>query len=200
VPRLAEADLASDPVTQFRGWLDEASAAGLREPTAAALATSAADGKPSVRMVLLKSVDDRGFVFATNYESRKGRELSGNPWASLLFYWDALERQVRVEGAVARTDEAESDAIFHARPRGARQAAWASRQSRVIPDRRHLDERLEEIARRYPGELPRPPFWGGYRLAPERVEFWQGVAFRLHDRLRYVLAPDGGWRVERLAP
>jgi pyridoxamine 5'-phosphate oxidase len=189
-----------DPIDQFRAWLDDASAAAIREPTAGALATASKDARPSARMLLLKGFDQRGFVFSTNYESRKARELEENPWASLLFHWDPLERQVRIEGRVFKIGGEESDAIFRARPRGARLGSWASPQSRAIATREALETRLRQMQRRFPGEVPRPPFWGGYRLEPARLEFWQAGENRLHDRLLYARLPDGSWQVERLAP
>ncbi len=190
----------TDPIEQFRAWMDDATAAGIREPTAATLATASKDARPSARMLLLKRFDHRGFVFSTNYESRKARELAENPWASLLFHWDPLERQVRIEGRVFKIGGEESDAIFRARPRGARLGSWASPQSRAIATREALETRLRQMQRRFPGEVPRPPFWGGYRLEPERLEFWQAGENRLHDRLLYARLPDGSWQVERLAP
>ncbi len=190
----------TDPIDEFRAWMDDATAAGIREPTAATLATASKDARPSARMILLKGFDHRGFVFSTNYDSRKARELAENPWASLLFHWDPLARQVRIEGPVTKIGPEESDAVFKARPRGARLGSWASPQSRPIASRDTLEARLNEMQRRFPGDVPRPPFWGGYRLAPERLEFWQAGENRLHDRLLYARLPDGGWQVERLAP
>lgn len=190
-----------DPIRRFREWLDLAVRHGFREPNAMALATGDAAGRPSVRMVLLKGVDDSGFVFFTNYESRKGRELAANPRASLAFYWDALERQVRIEGSVERVGADESDAYFASRPRGSRIAAAASPQSEPIPDRESLERRYRELDARFPGDtIPRPPHWGGYRLVPESIEFWEGRPDRMHDRTRYRREPGGDWRVDRLAP
>ena len=198
---LVEADVDPDPVVQFGRWLDDAGAAGLVEPSAMTLATAGADGAPSARMVLLRGVDQRGFVFYSNYESRKAAELAANPRAALVFWWGQLHRQVRVEGPVERTSQEESAAYWRTRPPGSRLSAWASPQSRVIPGRAVLDERVAELAARHPdGDVPLPPFWGGYRLVPEVVELWQQRANRLHDRLRYTRTPDGGWRIERLAP
>ena len=197
---LTEADAAADPLAQFARWFDEALAAGLPEPNAMTLATATLDGRPSARVVLLKGFDARGFVFFTNRHSRKGRELAANPYAALAFFWPELERQVRVEGAVAPTGDEESDAYFASRPLASRLGAWASSQSEVIAGREVLDRAVEELAARFGGEVPRPPHWGGYRLSPEAVEFWQGRPSRLHDRLRYARRPDGGWRRERLAP
>jgi pyridoxamine 5'-phosphate oxidase len=198
---LDEGDLDPDPVVQFLGWFDAAIAAGLVEPNAMTLATATADGQPSARMVLLKGVDARGFVFYTNYESRKGRELEANPHAALVLWWGELQRQVRVEGRVERASREESAAYFRSRPAGARLGAWTSEQSRVIDGRAVLDARLAELTERFADEdVPLPPFWGGYRVVPEAIEFWQGRQDRLHDRLRYRRQPEGGWSVERLAP
>ena len=195
---LNEADLDPDPLRQFTAWFEEAGAAGVRAPEAMALATAGADGRPSVRMVLLKGFDERGFVFFTGYESRKGAELTANPRAALLFHWDPLGRQVRIEGPVERVAEAESDAYFASRPRGAQISASVSPQSRVVESRAALEAAATELEARG-GELPRPPAWGGFRLSPETYEFWQHRANRLHDRLRY--SRDGAaWKVERLAP
>ncbi len=197
---LDESDADPDPIEQFRKWFDEALAADLHEPNAMTLATATPDGKPSARVVLLKGFDARGFVFYTNYEGRKGRELAENPRAALVFYWGELERQVRVEGRVWRVLEEESDAYYASRPRGSRLGAWASAQSRSVERRELVEERLRELEREYTGrEVPRPPFWGGYRVEPEEIEFWQGRENRLHDRLVYRWSSDG-WRIERLQP
>ena len=195
---LDEAALDPDPLRQFARWFEEAGAAGIRAPEAMAAATASDDGRPSVRMVLLKGFDERGFVFFTGYESRKGQELAENPRAALLFYWDPLGRQVRIEGPVERVDEAESEAYFRSRPRGAQISASVSPQSRVVESRAALEERAAELEAAG-GEIPRPPAWGGLRVRPETYEFWQHRANRLHDRLRYRRA-DGGWIVERLGP
>ena len=197
---LAEKDLARDPFRQFEKWFAEAQAAKVPEPNAMVLASCTADGRPSTRTVLLKALDGRGFVFYTNYESRKGRELAGNARASLLFPWIAMERQVMVEGTVSRVTREESDAYFHSRPRLSQLAAWASNQSSVIGDRALLESAMKALEKQYAGtDVPLPPNWGGFRLAPESVEFWQGRRSRLHDRLRYRREKDG-WVIERLAP
>lgn len=197
---LHESDLAPDPVEQFRTWLSDAFDANLVEPNAMTLATSTPDGIPSARIVLLRGFDERGFSFYTNYEGRKGGELSSNPRAALVFYWDALERQVRVEGSVSKLPESESDEYFAGRPRGSRVGAWASEQSETLEKREDLERRVEEVEKEYPGdEIPRPPFWGGFRVEPERVEFWQGRESRLHDRLLYERS-GGVWKVVRLQP
>jgi pyridoxamine 5'-phosphate oxidase len=189
-----------DPLEQFRSWYAEAQEAGVKAPQAMALATATADGAPSVRMVLLKGAHERGFVFFTGYASRKAAELDANPHAALLFHWDALGRQVRIEGPVARVAGQESDAYFATRPRGAQLAAAASHQSSVLRDRAEIDDRVAELAREHEGSnVRRPDHWGGYRLVPETYEFWQHRDDRLHDRLRYRRA-NGAWVVERLSP
>ena len=193
-----ESDASADPLDQFNRWFDEASAA-VAVPEAMALATATADGAPSVRIVLLKEADERGFVFHTNYESRKGRELSDNPRAALVFYWHELGRQVRVEGTVARVADDESDRYFDTRPLGARLSAWVSRQSEVIAARQDLEDRVETLRQHLGEELVRPDFWGGFRVRPETYEFWQHRDDRLHDRLRYRRDGDR-WITERLAP
>ena len=198
---LSERDLARDPFRQFDLWYQEAGAARLPEPNAMVLATAARDGCPSLRTVLLKGVDGRGFVFYTNYESRKGRELDGNPRATLLFPWFALERQVIVEGSVTRVPREESEAYFHSRPRAHQLAAWASAQSALIATRAMLEQAMKAVEVRYADDaVPLPPFWGGYRLTPDTVEFWQGRRNRLHDRLRYRRDQGGEWILERLSP
>jgi pyridoxamine 5'-phosphate oxidase len=197
---LRESDADRDPIEQFRRWFDEALAANLHEPNAMTLATATPDGRPSARIVLLKGFDARGFVFYTNFEGRKGEELAANPRAALVLYWGELERQVRIEGRVSRVPDEESDAYFEGRPRGSQLGAWASEQSRPARDRGVLEERLRELEAEYGDrEVPRPPFWGGYRVEPEVIEFWQGRENRLHDRLRYRRS-DEGWKVERLQP
>jgi pyridoxamine 5'-phosphate oxidase len=190
-----------DPIRQFIAWIEAAEDAGLKEPNAMTLATATLDGKPSARMVLLKGVDERGFLFYTNYQSRKGRDLAGNPRAALVFYWAPLGRQVRVSGRVTKMAPADSDAYFATRPLGSRFGAAISRQSSVIASRAVLSERLERIAARYPeGGPPRPKFWGGYCVRPDEIEFWQQGRDRLHDRLRYRKRRDGSWKRERLSP
>ena len=197
---LAEKDLAKDPFRQFEKWFQEAEASKLVEPNAMILATAGRDGRPSARTMLLKGVDGRGFVFFTNYESRKGRELDANPHATLVFPWFAFERQVIVEGTVTRVAREESEAYFHSRPLASQIGAWASAQSSILAGRKALEEAFKETEKKYSGQtVPLPPHWGGWRLAPETVEFWQGRRSRLHDRLRYRRAKDG-WTVERLAP
>jgi pyridoxamine 5'-phosphate oxidase len=198
---LTEQDLAADPVDQLRLWLEQAQAVAPLEFTAMTLATADGEGKPSARVVLLKGLDERGLVFFTNYESRKATELLANPRAALVFYWSALDRQVRVEGTVEKTTREESQAYFETRPRGSRLGAWASPQSRPMAGRQEIERLLEDVATRFAeGDVPLPDHWGGFRVRHERVEFWQGRPDRLHDRLRYTRLPDGGWRVERLAP
>jgi pyridoxamine 5'-phosphate oxidase len=195
---LDETDVDPDPLRQFAAWFEEAGAAGVRAPEATAVATATPDGRPSVRMVLLKGFDERGFVFFTGYESRKGGELAANPRAALLFYWDPPGRQVRIEGTVEHVAEAESDAYFASRPRGAQISASVSPQSRVVESRPQLEAAAAKLEARG-GELPRPPTWGGFRVEPEAYEFWQHRANRLHDRLRYR-REDDRWVIERLGP
>ena len=198
---LTETDLGPDPIARVVAWLEAARAAGVRFPEAAALATADAGGRPAVRHVLVKAVDERGLTFFTNRESRKGRHLAENPNAALALYWRELDRQVCVSGTVERTSREESEAYFRTRPREARVGAWASRQSAVASSREELDARYGEIDARYRGlEVPLPPNWGGYRLAPETVEFWKGREHRLHDRFRYTRQSDGWWMIERLFP
>ncbi len=197
---LLEKDLARDPFRQFEKWFQEAEAARLLEPNAMVLATAGRNGRPSARTVLLKGMDGRGFVFYSSRESRKGRELAETGWASLVFPWLALERQVIVEGSVTSLSQEESDAYFQTRPRASQLSAWASAQSSVVPDRETLERSLAAIERKYAGSpVPLPPHWGGFRVTPESVEFWQGRRSRLHDRLRYRRS-EGGWTVERVSP
>jgi pyridoxamine 5'-phosphate oxidase len=196
---LAEADADPDPLAQFDRWMQDALSAGVPLPNAMTLATVSSSGTPDARVVLLKGLERGAFVFFTNYESRKGRQLAARPEACLVFLWAELERQVRIEGRVEKIAAADSDEYYASRPLGARLSAWASRQSATVADREALERALEEIARRH-GEHPaRPPHWGGYRLVPRAIEFWQGRANRLHDRLLY-LPRGGGWKIERLAP
>ncbi len=198
---LTEADVAADPIDQFVTWFRAATEANVPLAEAMTLATATKNSAPSARTLLLKGVDRDGFVFFTNYESRKARELAENPRAALVFLWDALGRQVRIEGQVTRVPERESEAYFRTRPLGSRIGAWASPQSAVIGSRDELETRVAEAEVRFAaGDVPLPPFWGGYRLLPEAVEFWQHRESRLHDRLRYRRAPSGGWVIERLAP
>ncbi|BDB25088.1 pyridoxine/pyridoxamine 5'-phosphate oxidase [Cupriavidus sp. TA19] len=197
---LTETDVAPDPMSQFKRWFDEAVTAKLPEPNAMTLATVGADGQPSARIVLLKGIDDRGFTFFTNYESRKGLDLAANPRAALLFHWVQLERQVRVEGIVEKVAEDESDAYFASRPLGSRVGAWASEQSREVPGRDVLEQRELEYRSKFGDNPPRPPHWGGYRLVPTALEFWQGRPSRLHDRIVFRVQPGGAWQIVRLSP
>jgi len=200
---LDESSAARDPLEQFTLWLEEALATGsIVEPNAMTIASVSGDRRPSARIVLLRGYDERGFVFYTNYESRKGRELQARPYAALLFYWGELQRQIRIEGPIAQIAPAESDAYFARRPRGHRLSAWASQQSAPIASRATLEAQMHDVEQRFAGvDVPRPPYWGGYRVAPEAFEFWQGRPDRVHDRLAYVRnEADGGWRIERLSP
>ncbi len=201
VQGLSESDVDPDPLRQFQRWFDAALAANLLEPNAMTLATATPDGRPSARMVLLKGFDQRGFVWYTNYESRKGGELAANPCAALVFFWVELSRQIRIEGRVTLVTPEESDAYFQSRPRGSQIGAAASHQSQVLPGREPLEQRAAELEAEFEGRpVPRPPGWGGYRLAPIVIEFWQGRPDRLHDRLRYRRLEEGGWQIERLSP
>ncbi len=200
-PPLRKRDVDPDPIRQFDAWFQEASSAGTRAPEAAAVATASSDGAPSARIVLVKQYDEHGFVFFTNYGSRKAQELAANPRAALLFHWDLLGRQVRIEGAVKRTSPDESEAYARSRPRLSQLSALASPQSRPVVSRETLEQRVAELTAQYEdGELPLPDQWGGFRLVPEAFEFWQHGADRLHDRLRYTRGSGSGWRIERLAP
>ncbi len=196
---LSEADALRDPFAQFERWFQDAVAANLPLPNAMTLATATMQGTPDARVVLLKGIDGGGFVFYTNYLSRKGKELEANPAACLVFLWTELERQVRIEGRIEKVTAGESDAYFATRPVGARLSAWASAQSEPVSGREQLERALEAAESRYGEDPPRPPHWGGYRLIPTAIEFWQGRENRLHDRLLYRRA-DGGWTIERLAP
>jgi len=200
--RLDETDVSHDPLVEFARWFAEAQEAQVPDANAMTLATATADGAPSARIVLLKAFDERGFVFFTDYRSRKGGELETNPRAALVFYWGELDRQVRITGRVIPTSQEESERYFRSRPLGSRLGAWASHQSRVIPGRAALEADLREIEARFPdGDVPLPEHWGGYRVMPDAIEFWQGRESRLHDRIRYVRdGGGGGWRVERLSP
>jgi len=199
---LTKEKVDASPIRQFRIWSDEVRATGVSEQDAISmtLATAAKDGQPSARIVLLKSFDDRGFVFYTNYLSRKANELEENPRACLLFYWSSLWRQVRIEGPVEKVSVTESEEYFQSRPLGSKLGAWASNQSTVIDSREVLEARFAEFEERFGEDVPKPPHWGGYRLQPNLIEFWQGRDNRMHDRLRYGLRDDGTWLIERLAP
>ena len=198
---LDEREVDPNPINQFRRWFDEAKATGLPLPEAMTLATSSSGSIPSARLVLLKQVDEEGFVFYTNYRSRKARDLDANPFAALVFYWAQLDYQVRIEGTVTRTSDAESDDYFQTRPRESQLGAIASPQSEVIAGREVLEKRFAELEESYAGKaIPRPEHWGGYRVKPERIEFWKARPGRLHDRLRYERQSDGTWRFVRLAP
>jgi len=200
-PGLHRKDLDASPFRQFESWLQHAIDAGLRDPTAMAVATVDARGRPSQRLVLLKHCDDDGFVFYTNLESRKAREIAGNPRVALLFPWADMERQVRIEGTVERMGTAQALKYFLMRPRASQLAAWASAQSRPLSSRSLLEDEFARLKQKFgEGRIPLPSFWGGYRVVPDAFEFWQGRPNRLHDRFSYVLADDGQWRIERLAP
>jgi pyridoxamine 5'-phosphate oxidase len=201
VEGLDEKTIERNPITQFQSWFNDATAAGLPLPEAMSLATVTPDGRPTARMVLLKQVDADGFVFFTNYQSPKAWQLDMNPYAALVFYWPQLERQVRVEGKVEKTSVEESADYFRTRPRESQIGAWASPQSEVISAREVLEQRAHELADQYcDREIDCPPHWGGFRLKPDRIEFWKGRVGRLHDRILYELQPDGSWSIKRLAP
>ncbi|MGK7926065.1 MAG: pyridoxamine 5'-phosphate oxidase [Spirulina sp.] len=198
---LSETDADRDPIQQFKVWFEAAIAAEVPDANAMTLATATPEGKPMARIVLLKGFDHRGFAFYTNYNSRKGRQLQANPYASLVFWWQPLERQVRIEGRVEKVSDEESDLYFASRPLGSQLGAWASEQSQAIGDREVLEQRFRDLEAKYAGrEIPRPPHWGGFRVIPEAMEFWQGRPSRLHDRLCYRWQQDGTWLRERLAP
>jgi pyridoxamine 5'-phosphate oxidase len=199
---LTEENCQTNPIVQFELWMKHAQTADLKEPNAMTVATAGRDGRPSARVVLLKEVSDGGFVFYTNYTSRKAQELETNPFAALTFYWAELERQVRVEGRVRRLPREQSEAYFRSRPKGSRLGAWASRQSAVLSGRGPLEERLQELERQYmeTEDVPTPEFWGGYCVLPDRIEFWQGRPNRLHDRLQYRRNGESTWIIERLSP
>lgn len=198
---LSETEVAPDPISQFSKWFSEALASSLTEPNAMTLATATADGKPSARIMLLKGFEERGFIFYTNYLSRKGQEITKNPYASLVFFWQELERQVRIEGILEKIDEKESERYFHSRPRGSQIGAHASPQSREITGRQVLEENIEQLEEKYKdgAEIPKPPHWGGYIVKPTFVEFWQGGRGRVHDRIAYRLE-NNTWKIVRLAP
>ena len=198
---LSEKEINPNPFIQFKFWFDQALEAQLTEPNAMTLATSTPDGKPSGRMVLLKNFDERGFVLFTNYNSHKGQEIAENPHAALVFWWAELERQVRIVGTVEKISTEESDGYFEMRPPHSRLGAWASNQSEVIAGREVLERQWQEFQRKYQNqEVPRPPYWGGFRVIPQEIEFWQGRSSRLHDRLLYIRLDYGGWQIERLSP
>src|SRR5881296_4458145 len=198
---LRRSDLNPVPIKQFGNWFSAAIEAGIRDVNAMSLATAGRDGRPSVRIVLLKSFDQDGFVFFTNYESEKGKQLEENPYAALAFYWIELDRQIRISGKAEKTSREESQTYFRSRPIGSQLSAWASRQSEVLDGRRVLDARMAEMSERFGHQpIPLPPHWGGYRLKPDVIEFWQGRPNRLHDRFRYIRLADGSWQIDRLAP
>lgn len=198
---LNKADAAPSPFQQFKIWFEQALAAQLPEPNAMTIATATPDGKPDARIVLLKDYNQRGFVFYTNYESHKGQQLVENPWGAIAFWWAQLERQVRIVGRVEKISDAESDQYFQSRPKASQLGAWASNQSQVIDTRQVLEQRLQQLKEKYENqEIPRPPHWGGFRVIPDEIEFWQGRPSRLHDRLLYRRGEDGSWVIQRLSP
>ncbi len=199
--QLDESSADKNAIAQFEKWFKDVVDQKIPDGNAAVLSTVSAEGRPSARILLLRGFDDNGFVFYTNYDSRKGKEMEKNPYVALTFFWQSLERQIRIEGRVEKQTEADSDDYFNRRPKGSRLGAWASPQSNVIPDRSFLDNKLNEVENKFPGEnVPRPEFWGGYILKPITIEFWQGRASRLHDRLLYTQIGNGSWKIERLAP
>ena len=198
---LVEKNVPSNPIPMFKRWFQEALKAEVLDVNALALASISASGKPSNRIVLLKGLDSRGFTFFTNYESRKGKELRQKPVASLLFFWPQLSRQIRIDGKVSKVSTHESDVYFKTRPRGSQLGAWASNQSQTVPNREYLEARMRALEEQFAGKtIPRPPYWGGFRLVPNTLEFWQGRPNRLHDRLQYQRKGQGGWKISRLAP
>ncbi|MEM0993227.1 MAG: pyridoxamine 5'-phosphate oxidase [Bacteroidota bacterium] len=199
---LERSEVADDPIRQFKTWMEAAIAAAIKEPNAMTLATADASGRPSARVVLLKGISEEGFIFYTNYESQKGKELLENPQAALVFNWLDLEQQIRIQGSVEKIPTAASEAYFQSRPKGSQIGAWASPQSRVIEDRSILEQQVEQLQKTYAEaeKLPRPPHWGGFLLRPQVIEFWQGRSSRLHDRIRYRLDKAQNWVIERLAP
>jgi len=197
---LDESNIAADPVTQFSRWWNDAVNSEIFEANAMTLSTATKDGKPSSRIVLLKDFDEKGFVFFTNYESHKGQQLAENPFAALTFFWKEIERQVRIEGMVEKVESGESDAYFASRPAGSRIGAWASPQSIVIENRTILENNVTYYENEFKNSIPRPPHWGGYRVMPFKIEFWQGRSNRLHDRIQYTKTAEGSWKAERLAP
>ena len=200
-PALRRNTLKKNPLEQFRLWLDEAIAANIIEPQAMILSTATSDGIPSARTVLIRGYDERGFVFYTNYQSQKGRELAENPHAALTCYWAVLHRQVRIAGSVSRVSSEESESYFKSRPEGSKIGAWASKQSQVLRSRAELETEVKEFEAEFEGkEIPRPLYWGGYRLLPDIIEFWQGQPSRLHDRFRYIREDDDSWTIQRLSP
>ena len=197
---LDESNIAADPFQQFTRWWNEAVNSEIDEVNAMMLSTSTKDGKPSARIVLLKDFDESGFVFFTNYDSNKGKELAENPFAALTFFWKEIERQVRIEGTVEKVDASESDTYFFSRPEGSRIGAWASPQSNVIENRAVLEKNVARYTNEFQNSIPRPPHWGGYRVMPLKIEFWQGRSNRLHDRILYTKTVKGSWKADRLAP